>query len=79
MTITQADLDAARDDILAKTNERFSALAKLVPPAPVPAPKIRFAAHRYQTDGPVPTADFYDVQRYVGSTDRCSRVRCTRT
>lgn len=69
MTVTQADLNAARDDILSKVNDRFAGLSKLVNPAPGPGPtpvpagqKIRFAAHRYYQSGTIVPADFYDLQ-----------------
>lgn len=69
MSITQADLNAARDDILSKVNDRFAGLSKLINPAPDPGPvpvpsrqKIRFATHRYYQSGPIAPADFYDLQ-----------------
>lgn len=67
MSITQADLNAARDDILSKVNDRFAGLSKLINPAPDPIPtpsgqKIRFATHRYYQSGPIVPADFYDLQ-----------------
>lgn len=40
MTVSKADLDAAQADILAKVNDRFTALGKLVTPDPVPPPPI---------------------------------------
>lgn len=67
MSLTQADLDAAKADILAKVTDRFAALGKLVtpdpPPPPVPSgPQIKFASHRYWLQGPKQPADFYDFQ-----------------
>lgn len=64
MTVTQADLDAAKADILAKVNDRFTALGKLVIPDPPPVaqPTIKFASHRYWLSGPKQPADFYDFQ-----------------
>jgi hypothetical protein len=71
VSVTQADLNAARDDILSKVNDRFAGLSKLINPAPDPDPgptptpagqKIRFAAHRYYQSGPIVPADFYDLQ-----------------
>lgn len=71
MTVSKADLDAARQDILDKTNARFDALAKLVtpdpPPPPTPAPVVRWATHRYFGNGPKPAdASFFDLQQYQG-------------
>lgn len=67
MSLTQADLDAAKNDILAKVNDRFAALGKLVnpappPPPPVVTPQIKFASHRYWLSGPKQAADVYDFQ-----------------
>lgn len=72
MPLTQADLNAAQADILAKVNDRFAALGKLVSPDPVPVPPpppgppvtydIRFAVHRYWLGGPIEQADVYDLQ-----------------
>lgn len=67
MSVTQADLNAARDDILSKVNDRFAGLSKLINPAPDPIPtpsgqRIRFATHRYYQSGPIVPADFYDLQ-----------------
>lgn len=69
MTVTQADLDAAQADILAKVNDRFAALGKLVPvppPPPPPSNRIYFASHRFYLGGPKPQADFYDLQQGPG-------------
>jgi hypothetical protein len=66
VSITQADLDAAKADILAKVTDRFAALGKLIvpdpPSPPVTTPRIKFASHRYWLQGPKQAADFYDFQ-----------------
>lgn len=61
-----AKLDSLSNSIAA-TAVSLNQLGAALAPAPAPpAPKIRFASHRYWLQGPKPVADIYDLQNGPG-------------